>query len=65
MNTKRCACLCGCDYKLEGYEKEENICGACWEKIDKDTKCERICLGCGDPLLDNQSIVDNRHSACI
>jgi hypothetical protein len=37
--VKTCNCVCGCDYKLDGYQRGEVKCGACLDncqnKIDK------------------------------
>lgn len=40
METRRCVCgFCTCDYKLEGYAANEDVCGAClnvcYEEVGK------------------------------
>ena len=29
LDPGRCACPCGCDYRLDGYAPHEVTCGAC------------------------------------
>jgi hypothetical protein len=32
--TRRCDCVCGCDYSLDGYAWSEDVCGACFNLCD-------------------------------
>ena len=32
--ARRCACVCGCGYRLDGYQWHEDVCGACFDLCD-------------------------------
>lgn len=38
---RRCACDCGCDYKLDGYAETEHVCGACLDNCKDAEKIEK------------------------
>jgi hypothetical protein len=33
-----CACVCGCNYDLEGYAPNEEVCGACLSVCREEVK---------------------------
>lgn len=35
-----CACVCGCNYDLEGYAPNEEVCGACLSVCREEVKEE-------------------------
>ncbi len=48
--------------QMPGREREEFVTSLL---IEEATELTINCVGCGEPILDNQSSVDDRHSTCL